>query len=280
MKQQGSTPQSDHQLQSQSNTPDPSGNTDSGNPLVRDDAWFVPLDESPIFIGEAACTAFSSRLRQLLLHTQAEIHIARTHYVQDSQIVQAADENAQWPSRPQAYLLVESVIATVGQCYHISSLSSVRAILEKAYTDRASLSQMKQCKLFALFALAQVYSPRLAESQDSHFPGLPYFAKARALLPVLPERATADHVEILICFVSQTRGRCDAIQLLTEPDNLLFSDEQTTLGILVHRVCNATRYDLGTTPQHCRIPITRPCSKTDESTSMVDSLRSRSLHRK
>ncbi|THY85973.1 putative fungal-specific transcription factor, partial [Aureobasidium pullulans] len=200
LKQQGSTPQSDHQLQSQSNTPDPSGNTDSGNPLVRDDAWFVPLDESPIFIGEAACTAFSSRLRQLLLHTQAEIHIARTHYVQDSQIVQAADENAQWPSRPQAYLLVESVIATVGQCYHISSLSSVRAILEKAYTDRASLSQMKQCKLFALFALAQVYSPRLAESQDSHFPGLPYFAKARALLPVLPERATADHVEILICF--------------------------------------------------------------------------------
>ncbi|TIA44811.1 putative fungal-specific transcription factor [Aureobasidium pullulans] len=200
LKQQGSTPQSDHQLQSQSNTPDPSGNTDSGNPLVRDDAWFVPLDESPIFIGEAACTAFSSRLRQLLLHTQAEIHIARTHYVQDSQIVQAADENAPWPSRPQAYLLVESVIATVGQCYHISSLSSVRAILEKAYTDRASLSQMKQCKLFALFALAQVYSPRLAESQDSHFPGLPYFAKARALLPVLPERATADHVEILICF--------------------------------------------------------------------------------
>ncbi|THV64875.1 putative fungal-specific transcription factor, partial [Aureobasidium pullulans] len=200
LKQQGSTPQSDHQLRSQINTPDPSGNTDSGNPLVRDDAWFVPLDESPIFIGEAACTAFSSRLRQLLLHTQAEIHIARTHYVQDSQIVQAADENAPWPSRPQAYLLVESVIATVGQCYHISSLSSVRAILEKAYTDRASLSQMKQCKLFALFALAQVYSPRLAESQDSHFPGLPYFAKARALLPVLPERATADHVEILICF--------------------------------------------------------------------------------
>lgn len=169
---------------------------------MRDDAWFVPLDQSPIFIGEAACTAFSSRLRQLLLHTQAEIHIARTHYIQDSQILQAANEKAPWPSRPQAYLLVESVIATVGQCHHLSSLSSVRGILEKAYTDRSSLSQMQECKLFALFALAQVYSPRLAEVQDTVFPGLPYFARARLLLPVLPERATADHVEVLICLVS------------------------------------------------------------------------------
>lgn len=172
--------------------------TDSGNPLVRDNAWFVPLDQSSIYIGEAACTAFSSRLRQLLLHTQAEIHIARTHYIQDDQIL--PDENAQWPSRPQAILLVESVIATVGQCYHLSSLSSIRSTLEQAYTNRASLSQIQECKLFALFALAQVYSPRLAESQDSLFPGLAYFAKARSLLPVLSERATTDHVEVLICF--------------------------------------------------------------------------------
>jgi glutaredoxin-related protein len=141
LKQQASTSQSDTQQKSPSNTPEPSATTNSGNPLVRDDAWFVPLDESPIFIGEAACTAFSSRLRQLLLHTQAEIHMARTHYIQDGQIMQAAEENAPWPSRPQAYLLVESVIATVGQCYHLSSLSSVRSILEKAYTDRSSLSQ-------------------------------------------------------------------------------------------------------------------------------------------
>lgn len=202
LKQQDPSPQSDDQQQSHSNTPELSATTDSGNPLVRDDAWFVPLDESTIYIGEAACTAFSSRLRQLLLHTQAEIHIARTHYVQDGQILQAADENAPWPSRPQAYLLVESVIATVGQCYHLSSLSSVRSILEKAYTDRSTLNQMQECKLFALFALAQVYSPRLAETQHTVFPGLPYFAKARALLPVLPERATADHVEVLICIVS------------------------------------------------------------------------------
>jgi proline utilization trans-activator len=203
LKQQASTPQSDgQQQQSQNNTPEPSATTNSGNPLVRDDAWFVPLDESPIFIGEAACTAFSSRLRQLLLHTQAEVHMARTHYIQDGQIVQAAEENAAWPSRPQAYLLVESVIATVGQCYHLSSLSGIRGILDKAYIDRSSLSQMQECKLFSLFALAQVYSPRLAEAQDMGFPGLSYFAKARELLPVVPERATADHVEILICFVS------------------------------------------------------------------------------
>jgi proline utilization trans-activator len=194
LKQQTSTPQSENQQKSQSNTPEPSAATNSGNPLVRDDAWFVPLDQSPIFIGEAACTAFSSRLRQVLL--------ARTHYIQDGQILHAAEENAPWPSRPQAYLLVESVIATVGQCYHLSSLASVRSILEKAYTDRSSLSQMQECKLFALFALAQVYSPRLAEVPNMVFPGLPYFARARSLLPVLPERATANHVEILICFVS------------------------------------------------------------------------------
>jgi proline utilization trans-activator len=221
LKQQASTSQSDTQQKSPSNTPEPSATTNSGNPLVRDDAWFVPLDESPIFIGEAACTAFSSRLRQLLLHTQAEIHMARTHYIQDGQIMQAAEENAPWPSRPQAYLLVESVIATVGQCYHLSSLSSVRSILEKAYTDRSSLSQMQECKLFSLFALAQVYSPRLAEVQDMVFPGLPYFAKARMLLPVVPERATADHVETLICFVSWIC--CDRVERLLIQKQTLYS---------------------------------------------------------
>lgn len=246
--------------------------------MVRDDAWFVPLHESPIFIGEAACTAFSSRLRQLLLHTQDEVHIARTLYVQDGQILQAANENAPWPSRPQAYLLVESVIATVGQCYHLSSLSGVKSILEKAYTDRTALNQMQECKLFALFALAQVYSPRLAESQHAVFPGLPYFAKARELLPVLPERATADHVEVLICLVS--RGSCALVEsLLIKTDNLFAGDEQTAFGLLVHWICNATIDDIRSTPQHYRVADARSSRKTKESTSVVDSLRARSFHR-
>lgn len=51
------------------------------NPLIEKDAWFMPYDPSPIYIGEAACTGFSTRVRQLLVSVEAENHIPRTSFI-------------------------------------------------------------------------------------------------------------------------------------------------------------------------------------------------------
>jgi len=51
------------------------------NPLIEKEAWFLPYDPSPIYIGEAACTGFSTRVRQLLVSVEAENHIPRTSFI-------------------------------------------------------------------------------------------------------------------------------------------------------------------------------------------------------
>ena len=51
------------------------------NPLIEKEAWFMPYDPSPIYIGEAACTGFSTRVRQLLVSVEAENHIPRTSFI-------------------------------------------------------------------------------------------------------------------------------------------------------------------------------------------------------
>jgi proline utilization trans-activator len=49
------------------------------NPLIEKDAWFLPYDPSPIYIGEAACSGFSTRVRQTL--NPKENHIPRTSFI-------------------------------------------------------------------------------------------------------------------------------------------------------------------------------------------------------
>lgn len=50
---------------------------------MQDRAWFVPYDVAnpPVYIGEAACTAFATRFRQALAEFQGSApHIPRIHY--------------------------------------------------------------------------------------------------------------------------------------------------------------------------------------------------------
>jgi hypothetical protein len=62
------------------------------NPLVGDQAWFQTCKSSlpPIYIGEAACAAFASRLRQLLAGDSAPSHITRAEYTKDAVLSTAA----------------------------------------------------------------------------------------------------------------------------------------------------------------------------------------------
>jgi hypothetical protein len=184
-------------------------NTSVRNPLIGDRAWFHQYDPSapPIFIGEAACTAFATRFRRFLTGSSATAHIPRTQYVQEQNIAAANGTSVQWPSLQQARLLVKIALHQIGRIYHLVLRKSTLEKLEEIYQTGDFGNTINQCKFFALFAFGEAYSLRAEPLSGSRVPGTSYFARAMALVQVLPERTSITHLEtllLLVCCQAQT----------------------------------------------------------------------------
>ncbi|KAL4786800.1 fungal-specific transcription factor domain-containing protein [Aspergillus varians] len=176
------------------------GNTSVRNPLIGDRAWFHAYDPSapPIFVGEAACTAFATRFRQFLTGTSATAHIRRTQYVKEENIALANAGDIRWPSLQQARLLVKIAIRQISCVYHVLLRKSTLEKLEEIYRTAEFESTVNQCKFFALFAFGEAYSMRSEPSSGSRVPGTSYFARSLSLVQVLPERTSITHLETLL----------------------------------------------------------------------------------
>ncbi|KAL4885281.1 fungal-specific transcription factor domain-containing protein [Aspergillus karnatakaensis] len=176
------------------------GNTSIRNPLIGDRAWFHAYDPSapPIFVGEAACTAFATRFRQFLTGTSATAHIRRTQYVKEEVIASANAGEIQWPSLQQARLLVKIAIRQICCVYHVLLQKSTLEKLEDIYRTGDFECTVNQCKFFALFAFGEAYSMRSEPSSGSRVPGTSYFARSLSLVQVLPERTSITHLETLL----------------------------------------------------------------------------------
>lgn len=188
----------------------PEGQGDSArNPLLEDRSWFVPIgtSEMPGYVGEAADTAFTTRFRQALATDQDIQHNPRMHYVSDSRLACLTDTECPWPSLSRARLLVRFAKDTVGSCYHCVRWSAVYSGLKKHYRNLPAPETAFSCKLWALFALGEVYSSRTKSTSDNDFPGLAYFARASRILRGLRERPQAETVEVLLLLVSR-QSRC------------------------------------------------------------------------
>ncbi|KAF9887021.1 hypothetical protein FE257_010637 [Aspergillus nanangensis] len=175
-------------------------NTSVRNPLIGDRAWFHRYDPSapPIFIGEAACTAFATRFRRFLTGNNALPHIPRTQYVREENLATANATSVQWPSLQQARLLVKIALRQVGVIYHLVMRKSTSEKLEDIYRTGKFDCTINQCKFFALFAFGEAYSMRAEPSSGSRVPGTSYFARALSLVQMLPERTSITHLETLL----------------------------------------------------------------------------------
>lgn len=73
-------------------------------------------------------------------------------------------------------------------------------------TDRLSLDKdpIWRCRLFAVFALGELYSERVSETRSERGvpPGTAYFEKAMALFQDLYEEPTIPYIETLLVIVS------------------------------------------------------------------------------
>ncbi|GES64395.1 fungal specific transcription factor [Aspergillus terreus] len=175
-------------------------NTSVRNPLIGDRAWFHRYDPSapPIFIGEAACTAFATRFRRFLTGNNALPHIPRTQYVTEENLAAANATNVEWPSLQQARLLVNIAVRQVGVIYHLFLRKSTLDKLEEIYRTGGFDCTINKCKFFALFAFGEAYSKRAEPSSGSRVPGTPYFARALSMVQMLPERTSITHLESLL----------------------------------------------------------------------------------
>lgn len=179
------------------------GSTSIRNPIIGDRAWFHAYDPSapPIFVGEAACTAFATRLRQFLSGTNTTAHIRRTQYVKEENIALANAGDIRWPSLQQARLLVKIAIRQISCVYHVLLRKSTLDKLEEIYRTGDFECTVNQCKFFALFAFGEAYSMRSEPSSGSRVPGTSYFARSLSLVQVLPERTSITHLETLLLLV-------------------------------------------------------------------------------
>lgn len=187
------------------------------NPLIEDRAWFEPytITDLPVYVGEAACTAFTTRLRQALdISSGQAAHIPRFHFISDEYVVADSNSTPLWPSKVKAQLYVKVALAYVGKIYHIILTSVTLKRLDQVYQDMSCVTAVDTCKFFALFALGEVYSNKTKTADSQAIPGLSFFTAASKLLQTLPERATVQHVENLVLLVNPSCRYVASIQLI------------------------------------------------------------------
>ncbi|KAJ5951671.1 uncharacterized protein N7479_010084 [Penicillium vulpinum] len=180
--------------------PEPDTDTHVRNPMLGERAWFLPHDPSlpPIHVCEAACTAFATRIRKVLTKSETTSHMPRTQYTPEDTLMKIRNPAMQWPSLPQARLLLQIVFAQVTRVYHLVLRKSTTDQLEDAYRKSNFDDPVLTCKFFALFALGEVYSARSIPSFECNVPGVAYYVNAITMIPILPERPSLAHIETLL----------------------------------------------------------------------------------
>lgn len=170
------------------------------NPLLEDRPWFISLtSEMPVLVGEATDAAFATRFRQALLG-KTQSHFPRIQYSPNSLAESLTYAHLSGPAPARARVLVKAALRTICRRYHLVRKSSVLAILDQSIQDPAQCDAVSTCKLFALFALGEVYSAR-AVFPGAKFPGIDYFNNATHILRVLSEEPRIECVEIFAMLV-------------------------------------------------------------------------------
>jgi hypothetical protein len=177
-------------------------------------------------------------------------HFPRVHFAQDESLMTTHNFQVSWPTQGQATLLLKVVMARVNRAFHVFLLEPTIVRINQMYRDPTYRPPAFTAKIFALFALGEVYSSRAKDSSDGNIPGLSYFKYASSLVQVLPERADLDHVEtllLLVCclFLSamvEAYGLMVLVILFTQP-------QQEAFCIFLDRICTPLKHIPRITPQ-------------------------------
>jgi proline utilization trans-activator len=181
---------------------------DLRNPLIEDRAWFVPDNAStqPVYIGEAACTAFGTRLRQFLSGNEPVAPLSRSNYSKDKAFLRMSDPSFQLPNRAYAHLMIKVALRFLGNDYHLMLRKTTVERLDALYRYQSFDDPIFLCKLFAVFAMGEMYANRrLSSTKGAGIPGTGFFVQAMSLFQDIHEEATVQYVEALLIIVCSSR---------------------------------------------------------------------------
>ncbi|EME47290.1 hypothetical protein DOTSEDRAFT_69282 [Dothistroma septosporum NZE10] len=185
---------------------------DVANPLldIQNGLFAGQQTSQPIFVGEAACTAFGDRLLECVdrSHTDISCNTMRDH-VTHPVFDRLLRDDVALPNRVQATLLVRRADSIIGHNYHLFEKKSFYRKLDRAYTCREPTDFIWTCHFFAVLALGELYSNCKMTSGDNGVPGTSWFVKAVSLLQDIYEVATVEQVQILLLlsFYANALGR-------------------------------------------------------------------------
>lgn len=175
------------------------------NPLLDIQHGLFSGQESsePVFVGEAACTAFGDRLLQCVStkHTDVSCNIMPDH-ITHPVFGRCMNPTFQLPNRIQATLLIRRVQKFIGTNFHLMLRKSFFAQFDRAYNSRQLPDAQWACHLFALLALGELYSNCNSNPADDRIPGMSWFLIAVRLLQDSYEVASLEQVQVLVLLVS------------------------------------------------------------------------------
>ncbi|KAJ5819350.1 hypothetical protein N7474_004941, partial [Penicillium riverlandense] len=174
--------------------------TDVKSPAVTQAFSISRSSNPPVYMSEAACPAFASRLCKYLQPSDHSAEkLPELRYTDESTLSSLLDIDIQWPSLAYAQLLVQTALGHVNPSFHLALRKDTLDVLQTIYQKGTFDDPALQCKYFALFALGNVYTTPRDSSRAAPLPGASYFAKAHSLILFIPERASIIHVESLLC---------------------------------------------------------------------------------
>lgn len=233
-------------LEENDDSPEKIGNVDVDlkNPLIEDKAWFVTDSASwqPIYIGEAACTAFGTRLRQFLNGNEPVAPLSRSKYSKHKAFLRMAAPapRFEWPNRAYAHLLLKVALRFLGNDYHLMLRKSTIDRMQAIYDTQKLDDPVFVCKLFALFSMGEMYSNRrLGSTKGPDVPGTGYFVQAMSLTQDIHEEASVVYVEALLiivsCFLIGHVSRCSILTIRGKTVSVFAGTQQNQICIYLRR---------------------------------------------
>lgn len=158
------------------------------------------VPHAPILVAESSDSAFATRLRQVVSNVRQN-HLPRVDFVNDETISTLSDTVCAWPSPARARFLLDTTLKRLGRYNHILLRSTVFEELEQHIRSPDSTSLLTKSRLWAAFAIGELYATRISVSSGS-LPGLNYFAKATKFLQIIPERPVIGMIEVNLLLAS------------------------------------------------------------------------------
>lgn len=128
-------------------------------------------------------------------------HLLRVNYANNETLAALGEAGTTWPTQSRGRFLLDAALKYIGRCHLIVRPSKITDELTQIFCDPTRCCPTLRCKFWALFAIGELYTTKVASSQG--YPGMSYFAQASKIHGYFEERPGMDYIETFLLLVSE-----------------------------------------------------------------------------